>query len=400
MAKKSYWIVAIMLIIFLNEVLICSIMFPARLKILPSWIAESPDNFILNASILSELWPGLLLMAPLFGYASDLSGRKKWLGICILASLIACLLYALGFFQDSLFILLVAGLSLSTSTTMLSIIQAAIVDITKGYQKSSVFALLTATIFLVYPLQRLATLLYTETNFSLFFLCAMASILALVNMGLLYFCLPETAFLSEKSNSKIQHLSRSLAEGIASILAVKPLLFTLIISFLFEMAWSLHYQEVNSFKLLSSPHSALEFFQIALYRLSFLIGSLMFVYPIFIRLFSSKKALLIAIILSMMSIAMSYYLVVTLVFEARVPSSYMAWGINFVTPLLWTLLSDLAPEHYKGLTMGIGISIWSLAGMFSEFFLEPLLQLHQALPSLTIIFILSICVFLILGLMK
>jgi DHA1 family tetracycline resistance protein-like MFS transporter len=327
------------------------------------------------------LWLGILLAlmplaqffsSPIWGAISDSKGRKTPLILSLSIALVGYLIALCGVFFSDIWLLLISRVIVGFAAGNISVVQAAIADISLPSEKTKNFGLYSMALGLGFTLGPFFGGVLASWNYSIPFL--FASIIVALNLIFAMGYFKEThLFLFESKLSwdmGIKQLKKAfLLKGSRTVLLA---------SFFHNFGWS-YFFEFAPVYLIARFHFApkeLGFFFAAggcYYALSagWLIRSL-------IKRLKPETLFFGGILLTGATLFALPFL----------PSSYWIWPImfvicyfvSFVTPTSTTLISNNASQKNQGEALGILSSVNAAALMLSPLFAGSIVGINPTLP--------------------
>ncbi len=300
------------------------------------------------------------LFAPLLGSMSDKFGRKRVLFTTLFVTLSSYLLFAYGIFIGNIYVLFISRALQGIAASNISIIYSALADISSKQDKAKNFGLVGMAFglgFIIGPV--LGGVLSDDSivswfSFSTPFLLAAG--LAVVNILLVRFEFPET--LTElNENAKITPFAGM--KNLGRAFGNKVLRVVFLVAFLFTFGFTFFTQFFQVYLI--------EKFDFGQSDIGFLFGYIgviiVITQGVFVRI--SSRYFTPGTILSVSLIAlMGGYLLLLLPdttpgLYAVIPMIAISQGMT--TPNLSAMISNTAPSHLQGETLGMQQSVQSLA---------------------------------------
>ncbi|MFH0863751.1 MAG: MFS transporter [Candidatus Gottesmanbacteria bacterium] len=286
---------------------------------------------------------------PILGVLSDRFGRRPLLIFSLVGTVIAFLGFA---FAQNIIILFIARLIDGVSGGNISISQAYMADITSKEKRTEGMGVISGAMSLGFVVGPVIGGLFGQFGVQMPSLIAAA--LAFVNLLLVIFFLPET----EKEEIKKQAFKLVIFKEIIRALKFPVVGLALILFFLLQTTWSLHFPIFSLF--LNSRFAAGTLMVGILYAYRGVVSSIvqLFLIGIGIKLLGEIKLLKLAAVIMITGLLLtgfsSSYLVLI------IGLTLMELGGDFIGPVCFGLVSKFAKPEEQGEMMGIAASVGSL----------------------------------------
>jgi len=353
-------------------------------------LTSNIHNTVFATSFIIMLSPAYIFAAPVISGSTDHVGRKKILSACLLSSCLGYTFCFVGIQLQSLIFVIIGTVLTSLGSCSLPVILASMSDIAYGKMRYYCFGLVALAMALVIFAGQFAGYIislnkYDSITNSLVVLVTI--FFAVLNVGLAWFFLPETYKPSRKANpNEIKNIPHSLLR----IATRKKTRNLLLIFFLFQLAWGLYFQDVYSYVSsvfeFDGDKSSLLLTSISLS----VVVSIVLIYPLLIRFFKLKNAMLFALIL--MALGLIGNNIVVMPALVWIFANILAVGAGLMLPLLWSLISESVGPKNQGFIMGVVGPLWALAWAFAGIVIAPLAKLYVASSLLISMFIIVLMV--------
>jgi MFS transporter, DHA1 family, tetracycline resistance protein len=328
------------------------------------------------------LWLGILLAvhpfaqffgSPIWGVLSDHKGRKSVLQISLCVALVGYILFYASIFLFSLSVLLIARMIVGFAAGNMSVVSAAIADLSTPEQKPRHFSLYSMALGIGTAVGPLIGAAVIAWGYSLPFL--VATVLVLVNLFLVFLFFRET-------NLHPQQKKISWNLGVAQLKKAfslhGELRMLLLCAFLVVFAWT-HYNFFLPVFLISHVH--FDVVQINLFvgiqSATYALTTGILNRPLLNRI-QPIPLLFISLFFVCLGIASLFI----------IPSSrwlwpqaiYLGYSTGFFFPLITTIVSNSVSSEIQGEILGILSGIYAAAMVCSTLFLGPFVGIHPRLP--------------------
>lgn len=317
---------------------------------------------------------------PILGMLSDRFGRRPLLLFSLLGTFIAFLLFA---YAGNIYIFLLARIIDGVSGGNVSIAQAYMADITTKEKRTEGMGIISGAISLGFVVGPVIGGILGQ--YGLIYPALAAAFLALVNLVLAFFFLPET----EKEEMKEKAAKIFFIREIISHLRTEKIGLAMTLFFLVQMTWSLH---LPIFSLFLEQKFAI----------GTLIGGFLFAYrglvstvvQLFlikkgVALFGETKLLRLGIMVMILGLLITSFS--PTVFILILGLTLMELGGDFVGPVTNGLVSEKAKPEEQGEVMGVMSSMGSLGRIFGPYVGGLVFQeLGIAMPFLVGVFMMGL----------
>lgn len=327
--------------------------------------------------------------APVLGYISDWSGRRRILLLCVFGSLLGMVAYIIGFLTASVVMILLGKVVTGFTSGSLAVAQSAIADVSRGPAKAKnigVIAVAMTIGLITGPL--LGGVLSDPTvvkwfsNTTPFYA---GILLSLINLVILTFKLRETHCVGKRTHGFFKDAHKMLFKSNVH--------FIMLTFFVFELGWSLYYQSLalllaqdfnvtNKVIGLFASYVGLLISVALIYGVRLVVNRVELVKVI-------KPSFLLGITVLLLGFFFNSLLVQWLI---AVPIAIM---VAFCYSILITMGSDKVDSNMQGLFMGASDSLLSIAFAISGFTGAVLAIKSAVLPELVAagLFVIGFCLF-------
>ncbi len=288
--------------------------------------------------------------APILGVLSDRFGRRPLLIFSLIGTVIAFLGFA---YAQNIVVLFMARLIDGISGGNVSISQAYMADITSKEKRTEAMGIISGAMSLGFVVGPVIGGLFGQWGVQLPSLIAAG--LAFINLLLVIFFLPET----EKEEVQKQALKLLVFKQIVRALKVPVVGLALILFFLLQTTWSLHFPIFSLF--LNERFAAGTLTVGILFAYRGVISSIvqLFLIGIGTKILGERRLLKLAVLIMIVGLICtgfsSSYLVLI------VGLTLMEFGGDFIGPVCFGLVSKFAKPEEQGEMLGVASSVGSLA---------------------------------------
>ncbi len=322
-------------------------------------VSESTRNFLYGALIAT--FPFFQFIgAPLLGTLSDRIGRKKVLYLTLSGALISYLVTAVGVVQGSIALLFVGRVIQGASAGNLSVIYSAIADISEDGEKAKNFGLVGAAFGIGFVIGPLVGGILSDPAYVSWFSFAtpffFAAGLVALNLLLVWRIFPET---NQNPNPKAQLTPWQGFQNLAKAFSNPSLRAIFIVVFFFTFGFTFFTQMIQLFLI-----QLFDFNQSDIGKLFGFVGVLLaLTQGVIVRYLSNKVSPRPVLRLTILILSGAFLLLLipdrTLGIYLMMPFIVMSQGI--ANPNLSSMVSNLAPKHLQGETLGMQQSVQALA---------------------------------------
>ena len=327
--------------------------------------------------------------APVLGYISDYSGRRRILLLCVLGSLFGMVAYIIGFLTASVLTILLGKVVTGFTSGSLAVAQSAIADVSRGPAKAKNIGMIAVAMtvgLIAGPL--LGGVLSDPTvvrwfsNTTPFYA---GIILSMINLIVLMFNLRETHQVRKRTHSFFKDAHKMLFKSHVH--------FIMLTFFVFELGWSLYFQSLalllsQDFKV---TNKVIGFFAsyVGLLISVALIYGVRLVVNRFKLVNIVKPSFLLGTAVLLVGFFFNSLLIQWLI---AVPIAIM---VAFCYSILITMGSDKVDSSMQGLFMGTSDALLSIAFAISAFTGGVLAIKSAVLPELiaAVLFVIGFCLF-------
>lgn len=360
-------------------------------SVFASSVTSAHNDIILGSGLIYLLSPLSILVTPIFGWLSDIVGRKKLLLIVLYISFTSYIVLLFANIEQNILLALLGAMLLSAGSSM-AITQAVIADISKGPQKAYYFALIT---FIMSPLflliaegtDSILSIITNQPNY-INILASGAGVLAFINILIARRYLLEPTNFSSKTKNRTE-----LYFTILRIVNNRPILLLIALLTLLQFGCGLYIESISDYlsgTLGRDQHlfSGLMYFKIAIMSVS-----LIAFYPLLLKYFNINILLKISLALcfigtlgSILNVNISYQ---------WISGFFSAMGECLAIAIIWMMLSENTSAQDQGIVMGIKASFWVIAWTLSVILGDYLShQFNALLPLQLAAVVLAICLLL------
>lgn len=342
-------------LIFLT-VLINMIGYGILFPILPLYEKAFNVGPFLLAAAMGAFPVAQFFAGPILGALSDRFGRRPLLIFSVFGTLIAFLLFAFG---NNLWFLILGRLIDGISGGNISIAFAYMADITTKEKRTEGMGIISGAISLGFVFGPMIGGFLGQ--YGLAWPSMLAAGFALINLLLVIFFLPET----EKSSTQQKAQKIIFFKEIFQALKLKKIGLMLILIFLLQMAWALHFAIFSLF--LAEKFGLSIFLGGALFAYRGVVSAIvqLFLVGIAVKFIGETKLLKIA--MPVMIIGLMMIGAAPSIIWLMVGITLMELGGDFIGPVANGLVSKWAKPEEQGEMMGIASSMSSLGRMFGPF---------------------------------
>ncbi len=339
-----------LLVVFFT-VLLDLLGFGMVLPLLPFYGQEFGASPFGVAMLFASFSLAQFLFAPLWGRLSDRVGRRP----VLLGSIVgAVLAYALFAFAHSFTVLVVARTASGIAAANYSIAQAYIADVTRPEERAKGMGLLGAAFGLGFVLGPVLGGLAGKLGYAA--VPAAAGVLAVVNLGLAFFLLPESLPPEKRHRATDRWLSR---ESFRRAIANRPVAGLMVLYFLVIFAFS---NMEATLGLFVEKRYSFGFFATA-WLFTFL-GVVMVIVQggllgRLVERFGEARLVLAGV--TLMAVGLLLLPVGARVVLLGATTALLAVGMGLHNPSTLGLISRLTEEHRQGGTLGVTRSLGALA---------------------------------------
>lgn len=319
------------------------------------------DRHLMYGLVLAVYPLSYIVGAPLLGSSSDRWGRKPLLVFCLLGSLLGFIGYALSLNLHSLSLLIAGRVLTGVTAGSQGIAQAAMADISDNSRDKAInIGLIAIAMTLGLVLGPLLGGVLADNDLVAWFHLATpfycVIVLCLINLVLLLWGVSDTA---SSRNTSHQTEPTNIKQGLKLIIKTPFVMSLLGVFFLFEIGWSLYYQNLP-IVLVNQFHASQ--LQIGLF-LAYV--GLMLCVGLFglVRLLTRRWTIVDCVQLGL--IAGGVALITLQLIATGWAQFIMAIPITFAVALNYTgivtLISNRLPDNRQGLLMGLTDALLALA---------------------------------------
>ena len=316
-------------------------------------------NLALLSGFLLLLSPSYLIMSPILGHLSDILGRKIMLFWCLLLSFIGYSILFAAINYQNIFLSLLAILLLNAGSSSMTIVQAAIADISHHTTKSKYFIMVSLVMLPLYLIFAKVGDAIIDLNPTAIILKVLITAFAfLATLGNLIFI---SKYLPEIRHTKNLHSNKHNFSHFEKIISIfnKDIIILLLLLGFFQFGTSIYYESITAY-LINYYHATENDLAIFLsYKVLIMTISLLFVYPLLLKYIANKNIIFYCLLLCSLGILGDVFVNKNLL-EWIFIIPFTMGEILFI-PTVWTMLSDAGNKNNQGIIMGIKGSIWSLA---------------------------------------
>lgn len=298
--------------------------------------------------------------APLLGTASDRYGRKPTLFVSLIGTLVGYLLLAFGIYLNQLPWLFLGRAIQGLSAGNLSIVYSAISDISSPEEKPKNFGLIGVAFGLGFIIGPVVGGILSDATISPYFSYItpflFSAALVLVNLILVYIQFPET--LAEP-NPTARITPRSGFENLGKAARHPELGPIFLVVFLFTFGFSFFTQFIQPYLIKEFSYTTSD--------IGYLFGYIGFVIAltqgVLVRFLSGRVApvRIVSVGLAVLSLAFLILLIPDESWELYLFMPLVAISQGVSNPNISAIVSNLAPAHLQGQTLGMQQSVASFA---------------------------------------
>lgn len=298
--------------------------------------------------------------APLLGTLSDRIGRKKVLYLTLSGALISYFVTAVGVVQGSIALLFVGRIIQGASAGNLSVIYSAIADISADGEKAKNFGLVGAAFGIGFVIGPLVGGILSEPEYVSWFSFAtpffFAAGLVGLNLLLVWRIFPET---NQNPNPEAELTPWKGFQNLAKAFSNPSLRSIFIVVFFFTFGFTFFTQMIQLFLI-----KLFDFNQSDIGELFGFVGVLLaLTQGLIVRYLSNKVSPRPVLRITILTLSASFLLLLipdqTLGIYLFMPFIVISQGI--ANPNLSSMVSNLAPKHLQGETLGMQQSVQALA---------------------------------------
>jgi DHA1 family tetracycline resistance protein-like MFS transporter len=332
-------------------------------KITPATWSYS-DGLIMSGWLLAVYPLGQFLFNPILGQLSDHFGRKRILSISIFGTTLSYILFAIGIYSHSIILVFLSRLLDGITGANISVAQASIADISEQKDRAKNFGLVGIALGLGFILGPFLGGVFSDNSICPYFNATtpfwIATLLSLINLGLIKIFLPET--LKIYSKEKINLMSS--IDNIKKVFVNKNITSVVITSFLFSIgfnSYTVFWGIILSYYYGFSQSSIGNFF-------GFMGIAIVLAQGVLVRNLSGKypeELILRYSIVATGFCLLGYYLINTkysFLLYYFIP--FLAISVSVTRAFISSYLSKLATSKTQGEVMGINSSAMALSQVF------------------------------------
>ena len=314
---------------------------------------------------------GFIVGAPLLGLFSDHFGRKKLILTCLLGALLGYLLPVIGVVSNTILLVFLGRFVAGAAMSSVSIIQAAISDLTEGKRKASyyatvVFAVIAALIIGPYAGAYLIdSTIVKWFNFTTTFFVGIS--LTVINLCLIWFFYQDETQLVAKSTAPKWKIP-------------KKLMGLFVVFFLTVIGWSKYYQAIFIYLTQRFHYSVNQISVFTLYIGFWLALGLLVIYRLMLRFLSVEHCLLIASLITAVS-----FIGCSFTHAANMQWIFVAPAATFtgiVHASLLSIISDRTSAHHQAWVLGVANMTLGLAWLLTDITTHYFMNYYLPLPLL------------------
>lgn len=382
--SPSRAIIPLLFIIFIDSLgymiaipIFLRLLLDPHISLIPADTSISVRNILFSFSIAIGPF-GYMIGAPIMGTWSDLWGRKRTLIVSLLMCSIGFLLPIFGIWQQSLPLIIVGRFIGGLASSSQSIAQSAIGDISKGKQKAWYFSLVAFAMtlsLLIGP--TMGSYLSDPQLVSWFSLTTpfTATLILLAVATILTYYYYHDYYISERES--VLRLN-NLIIATKTALAPGKIRTLFIIFFLYELGWSLYYQDIGLYLSEAHHYTVTAVSQFMAYSGIWMALGLTLIYHYLIRQYSLRFILACSLACCALSFsACALWASDTMQWIAIIPGA-IAVGTTY--PTLMALISDSVSHKKQGWVLGFAAAAFSAPWGISALLEGALTNIHVALP--------------------
>ncbi len=351
--------------------LFSSMLFDSSLEILPAQTSPEMRGFWLG--LLIALMPiSQFFSAPIWGALSDRKGRKSPLRISLAIACLGYLTALAGVMLNNIILLLASRIIVGSASGNISIVQAAIADMSKPEEKAKNFGLYGMALGVGFTLGPFFGGMLSSWGYNIPFI--FAALTTALNLVFAMFFFKETNALrlaqSIHWDTGLSHLKKAFSfKGLRTILLT---------SFLHNFAWSFFYEFAPVYLISAFSFSPVQigtFYAVAGANYALSTGLMLRPLSRFLKpqmLYFAGNLLTALAILAMPSIssALGIWLLM----------AFICYFVALVAPTSTTLISNGVSSQVQGEALGMLSSVNAIALGISPLFSGSLVGAHPTLP--------------------
>jgi DHA1 family tetracycline resistance protein-like MFS transporter len=330
----------------------------------------TPDTWNMSSSFIMSGWLLAIypftqfLFSPILGQLSDRFGRKKILIFSILGTGISYILFAIGIYIKSIWLIFFSRALDGITGANISVAQASIADISEEKNRAKNFGVVGIALGLGFILGPFLGGILSDNSLCKYFDAAtpfwIATALSIINIILIQFFLPET--IQIYSNRRINLISS--IDNIKKVFLNKEITNGVITSFLFSIGFNSYttfWGIILSYYYKFSQSETGSFF-------GYMGIAIVLAQGLVVRKLSGKfleeNVLKLSILSTAISILAYYFVSVEYQLLLYIIIPFLAISVSLTRSFMGSYLSKLVPNNMQGEIMGINSSAMALSQVF------------------------------------